>query len=175
MTSYEFFIAVLHHYSCFSWMTLPYFMYFNNCALELCKIRIKLFRLTFKGKQNMFPHHQPLHCLILTIQSNYEAYCHSFSTSAIDLHVDAARIFGCCTSSLVIPVVPVDLNILWEAVNVSKKFHAKVLDNHWYLSISTLPDVFNRLKDAVALLITHSIIHSLIIVFSQNSLFHSHT
>ena len=49
-----------------------------------------------------------------------------------------------------------------------------MLDNHWYLSIATLPDVFNRLKDAVAPLITHSIINSLIVVFSQNSLFHSH-
>ena len=36
-----------------------------------------------------------------------------------------------------------------------------MLDNHWYLSIATLPDVFNRLKDAVAPLITHSIINSL--------------
>jgi hypothetical protein len=35
-------------------------MYFNKCALEYCKVRIKLLGLTFKGKQNMFPHHQPL-------------------------------------------------------------------------------------------------------------------
>ena len=32
-----------------------------------------------------------------------------------------------------------------------------MLDNHWYLCIATLPDVFNRLKDAVPLLITHSL------------------
>ena len=48
-------------------------------------------------------------------------------------------------------------------------------DSHWYLPISTEPDVFNRLKDAVAQLIPHSIINSLLVVFSQNSLFHSQT
>ena len=48
-----------------------------------------------------------------------------------------------------------------------------MLDNHWYLCIATLPDVFNRLKDAVAPSITHSIINSLVIVFSKTILFHS--
>ena len=48
-------------------------------------------------------------------------------------------------------------------------------DSHWYLPISTQPDVFNRHKDAVAQLITHSIINSLIAMFSQTTLFHSHT
>ena len=95
----------------FASMTLPYFMDFIKHALDFCKVRIKLLGLTFKGKQNIFSCHQPLHCLILTIQSNYDAYCHSFSTSTIDLHIDSARIFGCYMSSLVIPVVPVDLHI----------------------------------------------------------------
>ena len=58
-------------------------------------------------------HHQPLHCLKHTFRSNYETYCHSFSTNNIDLHVDSTRIiFGCCTSSLDILVVPVDLQNL---------------------------------------------------------------
>ena len=35
-------------------------MYFNNCALDFCKTRIKLIGLTFKGKQNILSHHQPL-------------------------------------------------------------------------------------------------------------------
>ena len=50
-----------------------------------------------------------------------------------------------------------------------------MLDNHWYLCIATLPDVFNRLKGAVAQLITHSSINSLPIVFSKTTLFDSHT
>ena len=41
-------------------MTLPHFMYFIKCALDFCKVRIKLLGLTFKGKQNITPHHQPL-------------------------------------------------------------------------------------------------------------------
>ena len=49
-----------------------------------------------------------------------------------------------------------------------------MLDNHWYLSIWTLPDVFNRLKDAVAPLVTQSSINSLLVVFSENSLFDAH-
>ena len=56
----EFTIAALHHYSCFASMTLPYFMYFIKCALDFCKVRIKLLGLTFKGKQNIFPNQQPL-------------------------------------------------------------------------------------------------------------------
>ena len=79
---------------------------------EFGKVRIKLLEMTFKGKQNIFPHHQPLYCLVLTFRSNYDACCHSFSTSIIDLHVDSARIFfGYCTNSCVILVVPVDLHI----------------------------------------------------------------
>ena len=50
--------------------------------------------MTFKGKQSIFPHHQPLHCLVLTFRSNYEAYCHSISKRNIDLRVDSARITG---------------------------------------------------------------------------------
>ena len=108
----EFFAAALHHYSCFAPTSLPYFIDIIQHALELCKVRIKLLEMTFKGKQNMFPHQQPLHCLILTFRSNYEAYCHSISTSTIDLHVDSARITGSCASSCVTLVVPVDLHIL---------------------------------------------------------------
>ena len=107
----EFTIAVLDHYSCFASMTLPYFIDFIKCALEFGKVRIKLLEMTFKGKQSIFPHQQPLHCLILTFRSNYEAYCHSFSTGTIDLHVDSARITGSCASSCVTLVVPVDLHI----------------------------------------------------------------
>jgi hypothetical protein len=111
MATCEFIIAALQHYSCLASMTSPYFIYFIKCALEFSKVKIKLLEMTFKGKQSIFPHHQPLHCLKLTFRSNYDAYCHSFSTRTIDLHVDAARIFGCCSSSCVIPVVPVDLHI----------------------------------------------------------------
>ena len=50
--------------------------------------------------------------LLLTFRSNYDAYCHSFSTGTIDLHVDSARIVGCCAGCLVIPIVPVALHIL---------------------------------------------------------------
>ena len=92
-------------------MTLPYFIDIIKHALEFGKVRIKLLEMTFKGKQSMFPHHQPLHCLVLTFRSNYEAYCHSISASTIDSHVDSARITGCCASCLVIPAVPVDLHI----------------------------------------------------------------
>ena len=92
-------------------MTLPYFMYFIKCALESCKVSCKLLKMTFKGKHNIFPHHQPLHCLVLTFRSNYDAYCHSISTRNIDLHVDSARITGSSASSCVILVVPVDLHI----------------------------------------------------------------
>ena len=48
-----------------------------------------------------------------------------------------------------------------------------MLDNHWYLCVATLPDVFNRLNDAVAPLMTHSVINSLTIVFSETTLFDS--
>ena len=41
-------------------MPLPNFMYFIKCALDFCKVRIKLLGLTFKGKQNIFPNQQPL-------------------------------------------------------------------------------------------------------------------
>jgi hypothetical protein len=85
--------------------------YFIKRALDVCKVRSKLLGLRFKGMQNIFSCHQLLHCLILTFRSKYETYCHSFSTGTVDLHIDSARIFGSCTSCLVIPVVPVDLHI----------------------------------------------------------------
>ena len=93
-------------------MTSPYFIDIIKHALEFGKVRIKLLEMTFKGKQSMFPHHQPLHCLVLTFRSNYEAYCHSISIGNIDLHVDASRITGSCASSRVTLVVPVDLHNL---------------------------------------------------------------
>ena len=92
-------------------MTLPYFIDFIKCALEFGKVKIKLLEMTFKGKQSIIPHQQPLHCLVLILQSNYDAYCHSISTRTIDLHIDSARIVGCYIGCLVIPVVPVDLHI----------------------------------------------------------------
>ena len=112
MAMCEFTIAALHHYSCFASMTLPYFIDFIKCALEFGKVKIKLLEMTFKGKQSIIPHQQPLHCLVLILQSNYDAYCHSISTRAIDLYVDSARITGSCTSSRVTLVVPVDLHNL---------------------------------------------------------------
>ena len=108
----EFTITALHHYSCFASMTLPYFIDFIKRALEFSKVRIKLLEMTFKGKQSIFPHQQPLNCLVLTFRSNYEAYCHSISTRNIHLHVDSARITGSCKSSHVTHVVPVDLHNL---------------------------------------------------------------
>ena len=108
----EFTIAALHHYSCSASMTLPYFIDFIKCALEFGKVTIKVLGLTFKGKQSIFPHYQPLHCLVLTFRSNYDAYCHSISTGTIDLHIDSARIVGCCSSSCVILVDPFDLHNL---------------------------------------------------------------
>ena len=111
MAACEFFIAALHHYSCFASMTLPYFIDIIKHALEFGKVKIKMLQMTFKDKQSIFPHQQPLHCLILTFRSNYDAYCHSFSTRTIDLHTDSARITGSCTSSRVTLVVPVDLCI----------------------------------------------------------------
>jgi hypothetical protein len=65
----EFFIAALHHYSCFASMTLPYFMYFIKCALEFGKVKIKLLEMTFKGKQSIFPHHQPSSAAVLYLHS----------------------------------------------------------------------------------------------------------
>ena len=106
---------------CINDFTLPYFMYFIKCALEFGKVKIKLLEMTFKGNQSIFPHQQPLHCLILTFRSNYEAYCHSISTGTIDLHVDSARITGSCASSHVTLVVPVDLHI--PSVRSSKCKH----------------------------------------------------
>ena len=50
-------------------MTLPYFMYFIKRALELGKVKIKLLEMTFKGKQSIFPHQQPLHCIALYLHS----------------------------------------------------------------------------------------------------------
>ena len=67
----EFTIAALHHYSCFASMTLPYLMYFIKPALEFGKVKIKLLEMTFKGKQSIFPHQQPLHCLVLTFTASH--------------------------------------------------------------------------------------------------------
>ena len=91
--------------------------YFLKSVLELCKVQIILSSTHSKASGSYFLiashcHHQPLDCLILTFRSNYDANCLSFSTGTIDLHVDSARIFGCCESCLVILVVPVDLHIL---------------------------------------------------------------
>ena len=41
-------------------MILPYLEYFSKRALDFCKVRSKLLGLTFKGKQSIFHHHQPL-------------------------------------------------------------------------------------------------------------------
>ena len=65
----EFTIAALYHYSCFASMTLPYFIDFIKCALEFGKVKIKLLEMTFKGKQSIFPHQQPLHCIALYLHS----------------------------------------------------------------------------------------------------------
>jgi hypothetical protein len=65
----EFFIAALQHYSCFASMTLPYFIYFIRCALEFGKAKIKLLEMIFKGKQSIFPHHQPSSAAALYLHS----------------------------------------------------------------------------------------------------------
>ena len=98
-------------------MTWPSVIYFIKHPLDFCKVRIKVSSTLSKVSRTYFLiyshcHHHSLHCLILTLQSNYDAYCHSFSTRKIDLHIDSTRIFGCCTGSLVILVVQVDLCIL---------------------------------------------------------------
>ena len=57
---------------CDSAMTLPYFIDFIKHALEFGKVKIKLLEMTFKGKQSIFPHHQPLQksivCLMKSIK-----------------------------------------------------------------------------------------------------------
>jgi hypothetical protein len=65
----EFTITALHHYSCFASMTLPYFIYFIQHALDFGKVRIKLLEMTFKGKQSIFPHHQPSSAAASYLQS----------------------------------------------------------------------------------------------------------
>jgi hypothetical protein len=50
-------------------MTLPYFMYFIKYALEFGKVKIKLSEMTFKGKQSIFPHHQPSSAAALYLHS----------------------------------------------------------------------------------------------------------
>ena len=52
-------------------MTLQYFMYFNNHALDICKVRIKLLGLTFKGKQDIFPNEQPSSSPTITLPHLY--------------------------------------------------------------------------------------------------------
>ena len=52
-------------------MTLPYFINFNKGALEFCKVRIKLFGLTFKGKQNIFPNQKPSSLLAIALPHLY--------------------------------------------------------------------------------------------------------
>ena len=52
-------------------MPLPYFGVFIKCALDFCKVRIKLLGLTFKGKQNIFPHQQPLSSPTITLPHLY--------------------------------------------------------------------------------------------------------
>jgi hypothetical protein len=110
----EFTIAALQHNSRFASMTLPYYMYFIKYALEFGKVRSKTVRNDIQRQAEHISSSSAIisSSLILAFRSNYEAYCHSFSTRTIDLHVDAARIFGCCMSSLVTLVVPVDLHIM---------------------------------------------------------------
>jgi hypothetical protein len=108
----EFIIAALHHYSHFASMTLPYFMYFIKYALEFGKVRSKTVRADIQRQAEHISSSPAIisSSLVLTFRSNYDVYCHSFSTQTIDLHIDSARIFGCCTSCHDIPVVPVDLH-----------------------------------------------------------------
>jgi hypothetical protein len=107
----EFTIAALHHYSCLASMTLPYFI---KCALDFGKVRSKTVRVDIQRQAEHISSSPAIisSSLVLTFRSNYEAYCHSFSTGAIDLHIDSARITGVCSSSCVISVVPVNLHIL---------------------------------------------------------------
>ena len=42
-------------------------MFFIYHALDFCNVRIELLELTFKGKQNIFPHHQLLSSLAISL------------------------------------------------------------------------------------------------------------
>jgi hypothetical protein len=73
MAVYEFFIAVLHHYSCLCINNITlFFIFLFKCALEFCKVKSKMLGLTFKGKQNIFPNQLPL--------SSAASYLHSEAT-----------------------------------------------------------------------------------------------
>ena len=142
------------------------------------KVRIKLFEMTFKGRQNIFHNQQPSSSPSITLPHLH----YKVTMIHIAIHSQQEPLICMLTQQGSLAVAQVVLSFLlslliyticvWEAVNASMKCHPYVLDNHWYLCIATLPDVFNRLKDAVALLITHSIIYSLVIMFSKTNLFH---
>ena len=115
-------------------------MYFIKCALDFCKVRIKLLKLTLKGKQNMFPHHKQLSSPVIPLphlhfKATMITYCHSFSTSTIGLHVDSAGVFGCCTISLVILVVPVDLCNLCKRSTECKHIMACICVGYSLISV----------------------------------------
>ena len=161
-------------------MTLPYFIYFIKHAFDFCKVRIKLLGLTFKGKQNIFPHQQPSSSPTIALPLLY----YKTTMKPIAIHSQQEPLICMLTQQGSLAVAQIVLSFLlslliytfqvWESVNAWMQCLAYVLDNHWYLSIATLPDPYNRLKDAVAPLITHSIKNSLVIVFSKITLFDSH-
>ena len=92
-------------------------MYFIKCALDFCKVKVKLLGLTFKGKQNIFPNQQQLSLPTETLPLlHYKATMkhiaiHSQQEPLICMLTQQGFV-GCCTSCLAILVVPVDLNIL---------------------------------------------------------------
>ena len=104
----------IHVFHQWHYLTLEYLV---KSAPDFCKVRTKLSSTLSKASRSCFLitshcHHQPLHCLILTFRSNYDACYHSFSIRTSDLHIVSTRIFGYCLTCLVILVVPVDLCIL---------------------------------------------------------------
>ena len=127
MDACEFFIAVLHHYSCFASMTLPYFIYFIKHAFDFCKVRIKLLGLTFKGKQNIFPHQQPLSSPAIALPHTYitkQLWC------LLPFILNRNHWFACWLSKDLWLLHQVVLSFLlslliyafwvWESVNASK-------------------------------------------------------
>ena len=99
--------------------------YFIKCALDFCNVRIKLLGLTFKGKQNIFPHQQTLSLPTITLH-----HLHSKATMMpIVIHSQQEPLSCTWTQQGSLAAVQIVLSFLlslliyafgvWEAVNVS--------------------------------------------------------
>ena len=120
----EFTIAALHHYSCFASMTLHYFIDFIKCALEFCKVWIKLSSRHSKTSRIYFLINS--HCIA--------SYMHSEATMMpIDIHSQQEPLICTLTQQKSLAVAQVVVSFMlsllgyticaWEAVNVSKSWH----------------------------------------------------